>query len=183
MSTKYAKASLFVTGFASISIALMAAFGSSMATANAASSTQQQQPLAIPTDTQLPPLPTNTPVPPPPGSTATPVIPGGGEAPRFAEPYVFKSADVAQVKPAPEIFLKAANLLGVAPAQCLVLEDAEKGILAAHRAGMRSVAIPNDYTRHHDFSKATRICNSLIEITPELLQSLDDVSVWQGPMN
>ena len=91
--------------------------------------------------------------------------------------------DVAQVKPAPEIFLKAANLLEVAPAQCLVLEDAEKGILAAHRAGMRSVAIPNDYTRHHDFSKATRICNSLMEITPELLQSLDNVSVWQGPMD
>ena len=55
---------------------------------------------------------------------------------------IVSGLDVAQVKPAPEIFLKAADLLGVAPAECLVLEDAEKGILAAHRAGMRSVAIP-----------------------------------------
>jgi len=86
---------------------------------------------------------------------------------------IVSGLDVAQVKPAPEIFLKAANLLEVAPAQCLVLEDAEKGILAAHRAGMRSVAIPNDYTRHHDFSKATLICNSLREITPAFLKSLD----------
>ena len=94
---------------------------------------------------------------------------------------IVSGLDVAQVKPAPEIFLKAANLLGVAPAECLVLEDAEKGILAAHRAGMRSIAIPNDYTRHHDFSKATRICHSLTEITPEFLRSLHNVPVWQGP--
>ncbi|MGH7872536.1 MAG: HAD family hydrolase [Candidatus Binatia bacterium] len=86
---------------------------------------------------------------------------------------IVSGLDVAQVKPAPEIFLKAADLLGVAPAHCLVLEDAEKGIIAAHRAGMRSVAIPNEYTRHHDFSKATRICGSLAEITPAFLQSLD----------
>ena len=96
---------------------------------------------------------------------------------------IVSGLDVARVKPAPEIFLKAADLLGVAPAHCLVLEDAEKGIIAAHRAGMRSVAIPNDYTRHHDFSKATRICNSLTEITPELLRSLDDLPVRQGVMD
>ncbi|HVO96400.1 MAG TPA: HAD family phosphatase, partial [Terriglobales bacterium] len=87
---------------------------------------------------------------------------------------IVSGLDVAQVKPAPEIFLKAAQRLGVAPAECLVLEDAEKGIVAAHRAGMRSVAIPNDYTRHHDFSKATRVCKSLTEITPAFLTSLDD---------
>ena len=87
---------------------------------------------------------------------------------------IVSGLDVAQVKPAPEIFLKAAQLLGVVPAECLVLEDAEKGIVAAHRAGMRSVAIPNDYTRHHDFSKATRISDSLSEITPAFLKSLDD---------
>lgn len=98
MSTKYAKASLIVAGFASISMALMAAFGSSMTTAYAASPARQPQ--AIATSTDLPPPPTNTPVvvPPPAGATAT-AIPGGGEQPRFAEPYVFKSADVAQVKP------------------------------------------------------------------------------------
>jgi hypothetical protein len=37
---------------------------------------------------------------------------------------------------------------------------------------MRCVAVPNDYTRHHDFSKATRVCSSLSEITLEFLRSL-----------
>jgi len=85
---------------------------------------------------------------------------------------VVSGLDVPSVKPAPDIFLKAAELLGVEPCECLVLEDAEKGVVAAYRAGMRCIAIPNDYTRHHDFSKAMKICASLNEITPELLRTL-----------
>jgi HAD superfamily hydrolase (TIGR01509 family) len=90
---------------------------------------------------------------------------------------VVSGLDVAQVKPAPDIFLKAAADLGVAPAQCLVFEDAEKGVIAAHRAGMRCIAVPNEYTRHHDFSKATKICSSLKEITPEVLRSVADAPI------
>jgi HAD superfamily hydrolase (TIGR01509 family) len=86
---------------------------------------------------------------------------------------IVSGLDVAQVKPAPDIFLKAARDLDVAPADCLVFEDAEKGVIAAHRAGMRCIAVPNDYTRRHDFSKATRICASLREVTPEFLKALD----------
>lgn len=85
---------------------------------------------------------------------------------------IVSGLDVSQVKPAPDIFLKAASDLGVEPRECLVVEDAEKGVVAAHRAGMRCVAVPNDYTRHHDFSKATRVCSSLSEITFEFLRSL-----------
>jgi len=44
-------------------------------------------------------------------------------------------------KPRPDIFLKAAHTLGVAPAECIVFEDAPFGIEAARRAGMRAVAI------------------------------------------
>jgi len=80
--------------------------------------------------------------------------------------------DVPRVKPAPDIFLKAAGQLGVPPSQCLVLEDAEKGVMAAHYAGMRCIAVPNEHTRHHDFSKATRVCASLSEVTLEFLDSL-----------
>ena len=86
---------------------------------------------------------------------------------------VVSGLDVPRVKPAPDIFLKAADLLGVHPSECVVLEDAEKGIIAAHAAGMLSIAVPNDYTRHHDFSRATRICASLTELS---LQSLDSMS-------
>jgi len=85
---------------------------------------------------------------------------------------VVSGLDVPRVKPAPDIFLKAADLLDVRPSECLVLEDAEKGVVAAYHAGMRCIAVPNDYTRHHDFSKATRVCASLNEITPEFLRSL-----------
>lgn len=85
--------------------------------------------------------------------------------------------DVPQVKPAPDIFLKAAKDLGVRPAECVVVEDAEKGVLAAYRAGMRCIAVPNDYTRHHDFSKSTRVCGSLTEVTPELLLSLEQLTI------
>ena len=85
---------------------------------------------------------------------------------------IVSGLDVRRVKPEPDLFLKAARDLGVEPAQCLVLEDAEKGVLAAHRAGMRCIAVPNDYTRHHDFSAATTICSSLKEITPELIERL-----------
>lgn len=46
-------------------------------------------------------------------------------------------------KPEPEIFEKAARTLGLAPQECLVLEDSPHGILAAHRAGCLPVMIPD----------------------------------------
>jgi HAD superfamily hydrolase (TIGR01509 family) len=55
--------------------------------------------------------------------------------------------DVARVKPAPDLFLLAAARLGVPAACCLVFEDSPNGVLAAHRAGMRCVAVPNELTR------------------------------------
>ncbi len=56
---------------------------------------------------------------------------------------VVTADDVMEGKPAPEVFLKAARLLGADPARCLVLEDAPSGILAAQRAGMQVIAIPS----------------------------------------
>jgi beta-phosphoglucomutase-like phosphatase (HAD superfamily) len=49
-------------------------------------------------------------------------------------------------KPEPALFLEAARRLGVAPAQCVVFEDAPFGIEAAGRAGMRAVAICSTHT-------------------------------------
>jgi beta-phosphoglucomutase family hydrolase len=49
--------------------------------------------------------------------------------------------DVARGKPDPDLFLLAAQRMGVEPRQCLVFEDAPLGIEAARRAGMRAVAI------------------------------------------
>jgi HAD superfamily hydrolase (TIGR01509 family) len=85
---------------------------------------------------------------------------------------IVSGLDVARVKPAPDIFLVAAQQVGALPHQCLVLEDAEKGVLAAREAGMSCIAVPTEQTRHHDFSQATRICSSLRDITLELIDSL-----------
>ncbi|MEU3187605.1 HAD family phosphatase [Streptomyces sp. NPDC006923] len=53
------------------------------------------------------------------------------------------SADeVPHGKPEPDVFLDAARRLGARPADCVVVEDAAPGVLAAHAAGMRCVAIP-----------------------------------------
>lgn len=50
---------------------------------------------------------------------------------------------VSKGKPHPEIFLRAAELLGLSPDACMVLEDSPHGILAAHKAGCRPVMIPD----------------------------------------
>jgi beta-phosphoglucomutase family hydrolase len=51
--------------------------------------------------------------------------------------------DVVHGKPAPDMFLLAARLLGVEPTRCLVFEDAEPGIKAALAAGMQVVRVPS----------------------------------------
>ena len=55
---------------------------------------------------------------------------------------VVTADDVPNGKPAPDIFLKAAELLGVAPGKCLVIEDAPPGVAAAEAAGMQVITVP-----------------------------------------
>jgi beta-phosphoglucomutase len=76
-------------------------------------------------------------------------------------------------KPDPEVFLKAADRLGVLPSDCVVIEDTPLGIMAAKAAGMRAVAItttlPADYLvpSHPDL-----IVSSLAELSVEDLLNL-----------
>jgi beta-phosphoglucomutase-like phosphatase (HAD superfamily) len=56
---------------------------------------------------------------------------------------VCTSSDVAHPKPAPDVYLLAAERLGVSPAQCLVLEDSPTGVRAALAAGMTVVQVPD----------------------------------------
>lgn len=55
---------------------------------------------------------------------------------------VVSAEEVGRGKPEPDVFLEAAGRLGADPADCVVLEDAPPGAEAAHRAGMRCVAVP-----------------------------------------
>jgi HAD superfamily hydrolase (TIGR01509 family) len=85
---------------------------------------------------------------------------------------VVTRVDVTRHKPAPDAFLLAAERLGVPPGECVVLEDAEKGVRAAHAAGMRCIAIPTDHTRGNDFSLATLVLPGLAHVTPAVIGRL-----------
>ncbi|MHC4116664.1 MAG: HAD family hydrolase [Planctomycetota bacterium] len=85
---------------------------------------------------------------------------------------IVAKGDAERSKPHPDIFLKSAEDLGVAPERCVVLEDAEKGVLAAYAAGMKCIAVPNEHTADNDFSKATLVVNSLEEVDCELIDRL-----------
>ncbi len=60
-------------------------------------------------------------------------------------------------KPKPYIYLHAAKLLGLPPAQCVAFEDSATGLLAAVTAGMITIAVPNQVTQLQDFSRADYI--------------------------
>jgi len=86
---------------------------------------------------------------------------------------VCTSSDVAQPKPAPDVYLLAAERLGVSPAQCLVLEDSPTGVRAALAAGMTAVQVP-DLLTPDDAVRALghRIVGSLEEAQGLLAQWL-----------
>ena len=90
---------------------------------------------------------------------------------QYFETYC-SAQQVEHGKPAPDVFLFAAEQLGIPAEQCLVLEDAPSGIMAARAAGMLSIAIPSRETMEKDFSGATVRLASLSEVFEYLPQSL-----------
>jgi HAD superfamily hydrolase (TIGR01509 family) len=73
---------------------------------------------------------------------------------------------VERGKPDPEVFLRAAGLLGCAPASCLVIEDSLTGLQAAREADMRVVIRQAAHNRHVDFSAADYLVTDLRDIPP-----------------
>ena len=76
---------------------------------------------------------------------------------------ILSGSDVVHTKPAPDIYLLAAEQLGVDPKKCVVFEDSQAGVIAAKSARMTAIAVPNFFTAHQDHSKADRILDSLAE--------------------
>jgi beta-phosphoglucomutase-like phosphatase (HAD superfamily) len=60
----------------------------------------------------------------------------------------------------------------VQAAQCVVLEDSGPGITAATAAGLKCIAVPTIFTRHHDLAHADLIVSSLEAVTLETLNGL-----------
>eukprot|EP00913_Durusdinium_trenchii_P023340 g21918.t1 len=69
-------------------------------------------------------------------------------------PLTLTAEDVTKGKPHPEIYLSAANRLGVEPPEMLVLEDSEAGTRAAAAAGAVAISVPHEHSRAHDFTVA-----------------------------
>jgi HAD superfamily hydrolase (TIGR01509 family) len=82
-------------------------------------------------------------------------------------------AEVAHGKPAPDVYLLAAERLGVPPTRCLALEDTPLGLRSALAAGMVGVAVPNPQTAALDFPGAHRVYASLEDVRRELDELLD----------
>ena len=76
--------------------------------------------------------------------------------------------DVKRGKPDPEVFLLAASRLGVPAARCIVVEDADAGIEAARRAGMRSIGI----NHHGKDLQADVVVESLDLLEPDAFDRL-----------
>lgn len=77
---------------------------------------------------------------------------------------VVSGEDVPHGKPAPDIFLRAAALLGVPPSDCMVIEDSANGVRAAKAAGMRCIGLRNPSSGAQDLSAADLIVDSLDQI-------------------
>ncbi len=89
----------------------------------------------------------------------------------FDEGAIITGDMVAHGKPAPDIFLLAAARLGVAPAECLGVEDSNNGVRAISAAGMRPVMIPDTQGPAEDVLPLLwRRCDTLLDLIP-LLES------------
>ena len=86
--------------------------------------------------------------------------------------HVVCRGDAPAIKPAPDLFLKGADLLALPPEACLVVEDSVNGLTAAHTAGMPVVAVPNRITTVCDFSPAEAQLESLRQFPAQLAQFL-----------
>ena len=79
---------------------------------------------------------------------------------------------VLNPKPAPDVYLKAAETLQVSPAFSVALEDSEPGCRAAKAAGMRAVVVPNQFSERQDLSVADLVVPSAKVLSLEQLVGL-----------
>jgi len=88
------------------------------------------------------------------------------------------AGDVVKTKkPAPDIYLLAAERLGVGPADCVVIEDSNNGVVSAVAAGMKCVVTVSGYTREEDFSAAAIVLTCLGDPGGEACEVLENRSL------
>lgn len=82
------------------------------------------------------------------------------------------SDEVAHGKPAPDVYVRACQQLGVSPAEATAFEDSGNGILAAKNAGLRVIAVPNEAypPAAESLARADLVLHSLTEFSPEMVE-------------
>jgi len=85
---------------------------------------------------------------------------------------VVTGEEMAKGKPAPDIFLHTAKLLGAQPEHCVVIEDSEHGVKAAKAGGMKCIGFKNKNSGEQDLSPADLIVDSLAEVSVRSLELL-----------
>lgn len=80
--------------------------------------------------------------------------------------------DVTHGKPDPEVFLKAAERLGVPVAECVVIEDSKAGLEAAKRGGFKAVALTSTFPSEVLAPLADVVVDSLCKLSPKMLELL-----------
>ncbi|GAA3607505.1 HAD family hydrolase [Marihabitans asiaticum] len=83
----------------------------------------------------------------------------------------FSSEQVERGKPAPDVFLLAAEQMGVDPARCVVVEDSLSGVQAGRAAGMQVIGYETDMTLHDWFADATAVIHTMADL-PRAVQDL-----------
>lgn len=81
---------------------------------------------------------------------------------------------VSKKKPDPEIYNLASQRLGLAPFECVVVEDSRNGLLAAKAAGMRCIVTTNGYTQNEDFTQADLVVSELGD-EPNVQVTLEEI--------
>ena len=92
--------------------------------------------------------------------------------PRSAVDAILSGEDIERKKPFPDIFLLAAERLGVSPSECIVVEDAVNGIQAATAAGMRSIGVTSFFPAQRLLDEGAAAAVSQIGELPDLLDKL-----------
>ena len=82
--------------------------------------------------------------------------------------FVLAREDYEEAKPHPDAYLTAMRLHGLQPDDCVVVEDSERGCIAAAAAGLRVLAVPNALSKYGDFSSAYKILNSVRDVVNEI---------------
>jgi len=83
--------------------------------------------------------------------------------------FVLTAGDYARSKPNPDPYLRAIERSGIAPKDCVAIEDSERGLEAAVAAGIRCIVVPTPLTRSCRFEGAHRIVNGVEDI-PAVLE-------------